>query len=413
MKMKYLIFAVLSLSLMACSSNDDSATTSSEVVNPMTSSFGTLSTKLSQIDFIQGESGSAIKATAAPNFSNAWEVDTNWPDQACSGQSCSLISTKDYMGNEIDAESKRDNGSDISVVGRVQGAMKIMCAMGVALGNSSGYPENTGAEGQTFSFSPSVKAGMKSQCNFQDVDDIPDGTSMTIVIEDAEDTTNFDKKATIDLSEMNGGEQVYYFRASSTSINVATAETYTYDSIPRASRTVVYYDVTNDILKGEYVSGPQAGSMNDTTADNDGPYASFYRLFYDANEDNGYILSARGMDDDETAGEDYRETLFVLAGKPNTTGGQFSLSLESENELGGAGEFRACVNGSNGNIAIDGSLCSASATALAGGNVSGSAFLGTFLSGYNGADFASVSASTTLNFSNETDVLTANPSTEP
>ncbi len=412
MKVRFFLTILLPAILIACSSDDSNNSGNNEVVNPMTNSSGTLSSKLSRLDFIKSESSSGVNASAAPDLDadGNWDSNTDFPDQACSGGSCSMVSTKDYMGNEIDADSRRDNGSDISVVGRVQGAMRIMCAMGVALGNSSGYPENTGSEGESFEFTPALKAGMESQCDFADVNDLEDGTKMNIVIEDAETSTNYDKKATIDLSELNGGTQIYYFRASSSVVNVATAENYNHEGTDYTSRTVVFYDVTNDILKGEYVSGPQSGTSDYQGPSGEEPHMSFYRLYYDEGEDNGYILSARGQDQNDGPGTTFHQTMFVLAGKPNTTGGLFSLSLIS-NYLPTTSLYEGCVNASDGSMNQDGARCSDTSQSLSGGSVSGS-FLEDFLDDYQGANYSTVSADTALEFSNETDVLTADPAGE-
>ena len=81
MKMRSLLFAFLSMTLLACSSSDDSPQETSEVVNPMTSSYGTLSSKLSRLDFIQGASSSSVNSSALSiSFGGNWDGNTDFPD---------------------------------------------------------------------------------------------------------------------------------------------------------------------------------------------------------------------------------------------------------------------------------------------------------------------------------------------
>ena len=308
------------------------------------------------------------------------------------------------MGVQIDPDAVRDNGSNISVFGRVASAMQIFCTIGVALGSSGSYPAD-GAS--TITFDAALKANATSQCDM-DLTGVTDGTTIGFTVTTPSSTTNFDRKIVIDLTNIGSGTQEFYFKADASDINIATTES----NSNGISRTVVFYDLTTKVIRAEYVSGPNTADLDDLVADSTYYYSEFYRLFYDETNDNGYMMHIGGQDSNTGPGITLAYTAFVLAGKPNTTGGTFSLSMDGQ-YLDAGNEVKACVNKDTGDLTTDGARCGDSATGRDGYDVTSE--IGTLLSGYDtfygNTKFTTIGETTTLNFTDATNLATAAIST--
>ena len=391
MKQLILLFVFLALAF-SCGGDSDSSLGGggATVSNGMTNAYSGIAgqtAKLSDLSpgssgFTKNQSDVSIMATA---FGANWSTNTNvMPDDTVNSGTTSIM---EWMGHQINENAVRENGSSISILGRLKDAIGLFCALGVGIGNvdGDGYP----ADGSiTVNITSALASQINSQCNLDASDAI--GMPITFTVSTPTDTTVYDKKVV--LNPPNGGTQTVYFRTTNAEINVGAVETYTLDADEdgangnddKLSRTTVSYDKTNGIMRAEYISGY-----------NEGPVATNQRLetsriLYDENNDEGYILFKA-----YTSGNPDR-TQFVLTGKPQTSGAEFALSFEHSTL--DANERQACVVASTGNITgTDGTYCSAVAgVSLAG--ISVSSINTTLDAGYNSTNFDTISESTTLSF---------------
>lgn len=387
--MKNGIFAVLLTSVMitvGCSSDDEGSVSSSS--NAISNSYSTITSKANAVTNLRPNSTSSlgVGTFAAPNYGSDWTTAVS-PFQDETQASSTTVSPKDWMGIQLNSTAARTNGSKISMFGRLASGLSIFCAVGVGLSSgsydSSGYPT---VGSHTLTTDSTTLSKFSSSCG---ITDVPSGVSFTITVANPSDSTYYDKLLTITLpSDMGGGSQDYYIKSTSSAINVATVEV----NSNGVHRTIVNYDVTNKVLKLEYISGPNAAlSSND--------HLAAYRLYIDENSDEGYMMAL-----EHTKGSPDSYIQYILSGKPATSSSNFSLSMYSSG-LSSGSLLEACVQSTDGNIATDGARCTTSTTALNGFSVSGSTVTG-YAAAYNNANYNTLSETTNLSFTS-TDFATA------
>jgi len=401
--MKHLLMLfVLSFIAVSCSGESEESSTSfssSTISNPLTLAVDAVVEEAQSISGVIPTSSLAGASTqglyqpmTAGGFGDEWTTTlTGLMDDR---EDSTETSPKEWMGIQVDKDAERTNGSKISALGRLENSLAIFCAIGVGLGSSSTYPSN-GSHSVTLS--GSVKTAIESQCEME-IEGEMEGATVSLNFEDAEDTTYYDKKITINA----GFTQVYYVRYDTSEINIATSETSSVDSEnDYISRTVIAYDLTTNILKLEYVSGPNS------TLGNTDKHVDAYRLYIDGSSaDKGYLMGMSYDDISSPMGTDQTETThYLLAGKPEAikdevAGQTVALSFMSD-KFGDTNARQACIDASNGDIATD--KDNSLACSLTGTDVeeteTGAEIL---ISGYDNTLYASVSSSTTLSFDENT-----------
>jgi hypothetical protein len=175
--------------------------------------------------------------------------------------------------------------------------------------------------------------------------------------------TNYDKKLTFDLFD-----QAYWVKNDTTVLRVATAE----NSDEGYSRTLAEYNKSTGVTRAEaiWVAAPSTTSSMEAA-----------RIYHDEDNDEGMVLSYRGMVD---ASPNITDGIrYVLAGKPEA-GDAFSISMRADTQLGNSNSYEACVGSTDGNILTDGSRCTASSTQLNGADIAGSdAILSSWFTSYS------------------------------
>tara|TARA_B100000749_G_scaffold280259_1_gene275707 strand:+ start:64702 stop:65883 length:1182 start_codon:yes stop_codon:yes gene_type:complete len=372
--------AVCSLTAVGCSDSDssDGNSTSSAV----SAAYTEVLSAANAITNLAPSSRSAGKVGvfAAPNFGTDWASGTGFVDE----QDSSSTSAKEWMGIQLDPDAVRANDSKISMFGRLESALNIFCALGVAVDDldASGYP-SVGT--QTFTVTSAIATSMVNDCDIAEAADLVD-SEFTVVTAATTDDTYFDVKITLTLpAALGGSNQDYYVRSDSSEINVATIE----DNDNGLHRTLAFLDLTNEVLRLEYMSGPSDGT---TIADSE--HISLYRLYYDEANDEGMMMA---LEFTENSGGD-EDTRYVLAGKPDTAGATYSLSMISTSLTDTSSVHEACITASTGDIATDGSRCVASSTALNGVDVSAATAISSFLSGYDSTNYDEVAEGNGLTF---------------
>ena len=406
--MKKLICPFLALTLfISCakeSSDSDIASTSD---NAMTSTYSKVATSANKIGGLAPTTSLALDKfddsynKAATAFGNEWGVTATMPDSTTNASD--MTTAKEWMGHQISKDAVRENGSSISIFGRLTGTLGVFCAIGVAYGednvDADGYPKDGT---QVVTIASTIIAQIATKCGF-DASDAA-GEQMTFTVSTPTDTTMYDKK--VILTPPNGGTQTVYFRSTATEVNVASLEIYAHEENSLASvnylgRTIVELDITNSVLRAEYVSGVNEGAIAN------GQRIEFSRILFDETNDEGYIMYM-GYEKDSPS----TTTEYVLTGKPSTDSSHFALSFISDS-LSSTSERQMCVNSDDGtNAGTDGTFCSAvNGVSLAGMSVTGATALTDLKASYNSENFNGLSEATDLTFTS-TDFATAEFSTK-
>jgi len=368
-------------------SSSDSGTPTAE--NLLTSTFAAINTQAAKVTKISDSDlttasiqSQDVELLAAPSFGAAWATTALMNNIITNSGN---ITSKVYMGHQLNSSAKSSNGSDINVFGRMKTGLGIFCAIGIAADklsiplDSNRYP----SDGEhSIAFSADIKSAMNTTCGVSP-DNIPDGTVMKMTVSSI--AGNYDKKIVFDLFN-----QVYLVKANSSIVNITSVEQ---NGSGQISRTVIAWDRTTNLMRVEYVANP-------ATATSTGMYA--YRLYFDETNDVGQIMVYEGNDSALA-----QSTRYVLAGKPNT-GDAFSLSMKTLNVESGA-KVEACILSANGNIETDGVRCTASSTRSNGAAIDSldSLFTAFFAQKTATTWFSSASETTGLGWSTTTDMLTA------
>lgn len=380
MKQLLILFVFVSLALSCGKEEEESSGGSSNVSNPLTNavskineSAGTMTNLNPSSSFVKSVGEDNLYRTKGTRAFTEWSTTVTGLNNETTN---SDTSPKEWMGVQLNKNAARpSNGSKISMFGRLEDGLGVFCAVGVGVGASDSYPANGT---YTITLSGDTKSKIESQCNLS-IEGQMVGSTVTLLVEDASNTTTYDKKVTITLP--GPSSQIFYVRSNSSEINVATSEV----NNNGLHRTVVAYDVSNKVMKLEYISGPDAALSNSD-------HVAAYRLYYDETNDIGWMMA---MEFTENGGSD-DETKYVMAGKPNTTGSTFALSFMSTNFSSSATDARqACINSSNGNISSDNTLsCTMTGVDVDATNTG----VEQVISGWNNTNYNSVSVTTTLNF---------------
>jgi len=336
----------------------------SSAVSTITTQIGAVAGMSDYTTFAKNDAFARISTStatmmAAPNFGLDWTTSlTGLGDPRVSGSTS--ISPKEFMGVQLDdAARATDDGHAINAFGRMNDAFRILCAVGVGVSaggttvDEFGYlPNGT----YPITFTAAIKTSMNNTCGL-DASNISDGSSMTLTV--ASGTTNYDKVFTFDLFN-----QKYMVKNDATVLRVATSENSSY----HYTRSMAEYNKSTGVTRAEYVTVPKSGQNAGTEV---------FRLFYDSVSDDGMILGVFGNNTSLTEGQ-----RFIVSGKPST-GDAFSLSMRIDIAFGDSSSREACVTASTGNIATDGSRCTASSTRLVGADVTAvAANLSTWYSTY-------------------------------
>jgi hypothetical protein len=402
-----LVLAPLCLTLVSCGS-DSSGIASSVVSNGITE-------LVSEVrDAVNGASGvldsSSKRAFHAPLYpapvqtksilGSAWGAD--WSTVISPGTpfrspaTDSNVSAMDYIGDMLDDDLYRDNGSAASVFTRINSTMNIFCAIGVGATLSDYTVDDSGylADGSyTITFTTEIKEAMESTCDM-DLTGITTGSTVSFTVSDP--GTNYDKK--FEFTSMF--DQVYMVKNDNTVTRIANWEQDTDEDI--YSRALIEINKTTNVARGEYIS----------TTDGSSNGVEVLRIYFDEDADEGQILSLNADASAVTNG-----TRFIIQGKPET-GDAMSISLRADQQMGDTNSYEACVDSEDGSIIttggeVDGTRCTTGAR-LGGADISTvNGDWGTFYSTYVGvssdaADWgiAGVNDSKVVPFTDMTDMLT-------
>lgn len=397
---KVMATLVITSALVGCGKKDTTTSSgASTVSNAMTSATSSITTEANKISNLQTTASfTGLSYLNADHDNEAYwmpKAATAWWDTTTSlvnpVTNSGNITPKDWMGYQLKSDAKRTNGSYINVFGRLKSALEIFCAIGVASGVTSGYPSN-GAH--TITFDSATKTKLDSQCNMT-LDSGALGKSVTLTISDTSTTTYYDKKIVIDLTNLGQGSQTYYMRSTSSTINLATVELNTNNSIQYLYRTIVELDKTNNKLKVEYISAPVDGTkMTQSSAPAVG---YFHRLYYSK-------ADGLGIDGNFIYGNGSADNAFILSGNPDASSPTYSLLFKDSN-VDSDTYHTLCVNGSTGAVTDASNHCGGSndsAYTLPSSNQAGlrSVFWNTT---YAGTDYNSVSETTHLTFTGKSD----------
>lgn len=380
-----LMLASLTITGCSSSSSGGGATTVSNLVTQTYSAVNAQAAKaagdIQYEAFSPVTSISPMAAASSPNFNDAWSVTGVLNNSVTNS---GMVPVQTFMAMQLTPGLVNNDNSSINVFGRINTALKIFCAVGVALGmqgvtmDSSGYPP---VGDNTVTFSASVKAQMTTQCAM-DVSDIPNNESMILTV--ATSSGDYDRKFSF-----NTFNQDYYVRSNATAINIATVEV---QDSGHTSRTIVEWNRVTNVLLAEYVSVPV------TNPDPAGVYG--YRFYYDETNDIGQILTYEGPDSSFNDGVRY-----ILAGKPETGTG-FSISLKNGN-ISSGGHLEGCILFSTFALLPDGARCTPSSSMLAGADIDASnSMLSTFHGTQGSTSWQTSSASLGLTWSTTSDMLT-------
>lgn len=287
----------------SCGQKSGSRSGSSSVNNALTNTYSKVATQSAKIGGLAPSSSltaNSLRRNESAMFGSAFGA--NWddagtfslPDETTDANDS--ISLKEWMGHQISEDSVTEEGSSVSVFGRMSSTLGVFCAVGVALGednvDADGYPED-GSSSVTLTSSHVSK--IQDQCNFDASD--ANGATITFEVSTPANTTSYDKK--VILNPPNGGVQTVYFRSNSTEINIAAVEEYTRESVAYISRVVVDYDITNKMLRSEYIAG------HDVTSLGNGNRIEVSRILYDETADEGYVMYMMHEEDSTDAFRKY------------------------------------------------------------------------------------------------------------
>ena len=242
----------LAVLISSCGSSGSSQTAFGQYFTSMTNSM---------------EAASLLTSTSTRNSSSRalaeWDTTAYMNDPRCSGGATDphclsgAITLKDYMGVMIDESAVRDNGSAISIFGRIKNALMIGCAvMNVIADGSGSYP----ADGtHALTLDATTKAKIVANCDVgeHDLDSAPTGAIVVTVSSPASGV--YAKKFSFLMTDRSNTQDFYLTYSSGSSLRIGTAEANTNG----ASRTLVSYDFGTRLGLAEYVSAKPGGAMSD------------------------------------------------------------------------------------------------------------------------------------------------------
>jgi hypothetical protein len=400
MKMNFLLL-LLAVTLISCgkdaAEDPTTTTTTDSTSNALATAVTTLVTAANKMDGLQANSlvssstlkrAKDISVLASFNDGSEWSGGTQFTDERTN----TSTSGKEFMGVQLNPNAARSNGSSISMFGRMKDGLGILCAIGyvLTLDETTGYPSNVNT---AVTITSSHTTNWVSVCNMKssDVSSMV-GQNLNIQVTDPSDTTHYDKKL-----YFSSFGQTYLYRSNSTEIKIYSQE----NNSNGIHQTLIRYDKSSKVMRMQYISGPNSAG---THTDSKDKHIEAHRLYYDETNDKGYAISAQlDFKDNSLLGDgtpDATEGIrFVLAGKPNASSNKYSLSLTHTSYSSPTNDRDACILGSDGSIDTNGSLCSDTASSLAGQTVSNASALDAFThTNYDNTNYNAVVETKTLTF---------------
>ncbi|NUN04171.1 MAG: hypothetical protein HUU57_00295 [Bdellovibrio sp.] len=261
--------------------------------------------------------GTGIHTMAISDAEAVWSDTTTKlvNDPRCSGGDaphCSTgnVTVPQYVGFMSDPAAARDNGSWISVFGRIKQATGLSCALGVLVSAENG---GTIPKSGSFSvtFSQSHADALETVCDM----DISDKVGATLVAEFEPVTSDYyDSLVTISInSEAQVGVKTW-LRVTETEVNVAAAETNDDDDNGQdenTARTIVKFNKETGVLKAEYLSYHDDDKTDSKSGSNGG---EFHRIYVDQTNKIAVMFGGNVG----TTADGFISPILLLAGQPNT-----------------------------------------------------------------------------------------------
>ncbi|CAN5674480.1 hypothetical protein BH10BDE1_BH10BDE1_16740 [soil metagenome] len=384
---------VLSLLVLqtGCSNSDTTAASStSAVVTGVQAVSAKLNSAASVINTPSAFSGSQLLAApmAGPQVGTFNALDTAWTTASGVGNlsNGANYSLKEWFTDEFNPNFKNNNGAKVTFVGRISSSLAIICYLGAL-----GFPTDATNLPTVGTHTGTLTTAQATSCGDASVA----GTAITLTASALTDTTLYDRAFSVDI-----GRPLCPFkfnaRVSSSAINIATSEDQHCEGRDQASAAVVLFDRTNNKMRFTYISQGFTGSRG----------FEFYRGYYNASTDQSYVLGSNSGDDG-TAGEAGLDHLvaYTVVGKP-TAGGTVAVSAKSKAQNAVAdGVYNGCINPSTKAMvsSTDTLVCTMTGTDIS------TPFTNKVLAARNAnhaiADIYTISATTTVGFTDETDMF--------
>ena len=353
--------AVVCLSFIAgvgCSKSTTPAaggTTASAAVTAITDA----SAAVNKLATPAGGAASLAAARSAGFLSNLtdWSASNLVSDPRNSGGSCTYSSSsiQTRMQVEFTEGATRCNGSSVNVFGKIKDRLNTVCQIASVLGESDS--SNLPSSGTTTITDYDAFIAQMSLCGSTSSVTASLISNLSITYQTPSDTSVYDRLLTLNMTYNGQSESnTVYIKYNSTTVNVAEGE-FTGTTLGEGSdRTILSLDRTNQILKGEYISG--------NYSDFNGYY--FHRLYWDGAADLGRVYSDIAVYSGTTAGGGTiaGQGVFVATAKPETSSQPMALGVDFSGNMNngsystiGSYDLTACIDMS------DGSATAASPTA--------------------------------------------------
>jgi hypothetical protein len=396
------LLVILSLSaLTSCGGSGAGTDAPSGSLSQAGQALSTLDEAVKASQLIQSGSSSFVGFTAGNAFGPEISLSAAWADDSAVSDlsNTGTASYRTWMGDQMNPDFTNDNGAKTQVFGRFENVKEIVCMISQMITTT----DSTGlAADGTYDVVPTTSAAELCGMDASDVESI---TNVNIVVSTPSDTTTYDK--TYVMNGYAGATQQFDYtmkiRKTSSVINVQTAEDQTIQGRVQGSRVTASYDVTNQILRFEYIS------LGFDTSDPSG--YEFYRIYNDEVNKDVRILGHYGGNDNTN----YIQ--YALAGDPTDTTKTVALSITGVGNTTNIANGTACIDPSDGSISTDNSLaCSTTGTAVsANANAMMEAWRAARASGTtstaetNLATFMAISDTAAVTFTSTTDIFTAAP----
>lgn len=398
--------------LIGCSRSSDSTGAPPSITAPsVTQNFLEATTAVEQMNGIIPNTAPARSVapssigimTGISNPNDVWNSNF-MPDARCSGGASDphcvdAVSLKHMMGFYLNVDAVRDNGSTISVFGRLRDGMTHACAASTLLAYTNGGAMPTSGT-HTITFTAETNTLLKDFCSFDSGELPTPGTTATAILTPTLDTTNYDSKVEITLAGEDPSS--FFIRSNSLTLNLGVGE----GDAAVSSRIWIALNRTTGVVRAEYAS---------YSASNDS--GEMHRLYFDPATKKAAILgSSYGL-----AGTG-NQFVFTLVGKPDTPTGELAYSIgifgfgldtvDSGASPSTLNHYKGCLASDDGSVATDNTL--ACAGGISGADTSGA--LGALFTTYTGRfsgdasvliDTSILNESSSVPFTSATDIFTA------
>lgn len=374
--------------VVGCGENSDDGSSSS--TSAIVSGISTANSKLNATaDMIVPSASSSSFGgivTQSVKLDSVWTTANGVAALSNSGQE----TLQSWIGNMFDPTFVNSNDAKVTFAGRVSNAMMVLCILG-----AGGFPVDATGLPTDGSHTLVPTAAAMVACGESGSSSVV-GASIAITVTTLSDTTIYDKSFTAALPGTEACPFKFMARANSTAVNIATAEDQNCDGRDHASRSVVRLDLTNNIFRFTYISQAFSGS---------GSGFEFYRGYMNETSDEAYVLGFYGGDPSYSSGSLDGYVAFSAAGRP-AAGGTVAVSAKVDGMPNIADEiYNGCVNSADGSVTstTDTLVCT-----LGGGadmTSSYSEITDAYDANSSRADIYSLSATTDVGFTNDTDMF--------